>query len=162
MNLEFRIRPMLPSDEGNLRGIVALSFSKLMGFFAVQSLLTEKGQVLVADIQGSAIAFAKLIEFQISGGKYGCLLWIGVHPEFRRKGVAGALTAEGIKLLKQGGAKTVFASTQRRKTGALIVLERSGFRGVGFLELFRLFGWRILKFYRDIWLAPGEVVLMHD
>ena len=162
VKIDFTIRQMLPSDVGKLKEVVALSFSKFMGFFAVHSLISEKGQVLVADIQGTAIAFAKLIEFQVGGSKYGCLLWIGVHPEFRRKGVAGALTAEGIRWLKQDGAKAVFASTQRRKTGALTVLRRSGFRRISLLELSRLFGWHIFAFYRDIWLAPGEVVLMHD
>ena len=46
MDSEFTIRPMLPSDERKLREIVALSFSRFMGFFAVHSLLSEEGQVL--------------------------------------------------------------------------------------------------------------------
>ena len=153
---------MAPNDIARLRQIVALSFSTFMGLFTAHSLLSEEGQVLVADLQGNAIGFAKLIEFSVGGRKYGCLLWIAVHPEFRRKGVASALTAEVIGRLKRGGAETVFASSQRRKTSALITLERNGFRRVGFLELSRLFGWRVFEFYRDIWLAPGEVVLMHD
>jgi ribosomal protein S18 acetylase RimI-like enzyme len=153
---------MLPSDEGKLRELVALSFSRLMGFFAVHSLLSEEGQVLVADVQGYAVAFVKLIKFQIGGGEYGCVLWIGVHPEFRRKGVASALTKEGIRRLKQEGAKAVFASTQRRNIAAQNVLSRSGFRRVGFLGLWRIFRGRIFEFYSDIWLAPGEIVLMHE
>jgi ribosomal protein S18 acetylase RimI-like enzyme len=153
---------MSPSDASRLREIVALSFSRLMGFFAVHSLLSEEGQVFVAESEATVVGFAKLIEFLIGGGKFGCILWIGVHPELRRKGIASSLINEGIHRLKQDGAKTVFASTQRRNIGAQNVLIRNGFRRMGFLQLWRLFSWRVFEFYGDIWLAPGEIVLMHN
>lgn len=158
----FAIRRMLPSDEGRLREIVGLSFSRFMGFFAVHSLFSDEGQVIVSEAQGTAVGFAKLIDFQVGGVRFGCILWIAVHPEFRRKGVASSLIVEGVRRLKQDGAKAVFASTQRRNVGALYVMSRQGFRRVGFLQLWRFFGWRVLEFYSDIWLAPGEVVLVHD
>ena len=153
---------MSPSDASRLREIVALSFSRLMGFFAVHSLLSEEGQVLVSESEATVVGFAKLIEFQIGDGKFGCILWIGVHPELRRKGVASSLTNEGILHLKQDGAKMVFASTQRRNIVAQNLLIRNGFRKMGFLQLWRLFSWRVFEFYGDIWLAPGEIVLMQD
>jgi hypothetical protein len=67
-----------------------------------------------------------------------------------------------VQRLKQDVAKAVFASTQRRNAYALNVFSKNGFRRTGFLELWRLFGWRIFELYSDIWLAPSEVVLMHD
>ena len=158
---EFAIRPMLPKDTSKLREIAALSFSRFMAFFAIHSLLSEEGHVLVSEAQETAVGFVKLIEFQEGGIKYGCILWIAVHPDYRRKGVSSALTIEGIARLKRDGATIVFASTQRRNAAAIAVLSRNGFRRIGLLELRRLFGWRILQFYRDIWLAPGEVVLIH-
>ena len=162
MTTEFSIRQMLPADAARLKEIPDRSFSRFMRFFAVHSLFSEDGWVFVSEAQGSAVGFAKLIDFTIGGAKFGCILWIAVHPDFRRKGVAGMLTTEGIRRLKQDGAKAVFASTQRRNSRALSVLSRSGFRRMGFLQLWRLFSWRIFEFYGDIWLAPGEVVLMHD
>lgn len=162
MAFKFLIRQMLPSDAGRLREIVALSFSRLMGYFAVHSLFSDEGQVLVSEVQGNVVGFAKLIEFQVGSRNFGCILWIAVHPQFRRNGIASTLTTEGIQLLKQNGAKAIFASTQRRNSRSLSVLSRSGFRRMGFLQLWRLFNWRVLEFYGDIWLAPGEVVLMHD
>jgi ribosomal protein S18 acetylase RimI-like enzyme len=133
-----------------------------MGFFAIRSIFSDEGQVLVSELQGSAVGFAKLIEFQVGGGKFGCILWIGVHPHFRRTGVGSSLTQEGVHRLKQGGSKAVFASAQRRNTRALALLSRNGFRRMGFLELWRFFGWQLFQFYGDIWLAPGEVVLVRD
>lgn len=161
MDLEFTIRPMLPSDERKLREIVALSFSRFMGFFAVHSLLSEEGQVLVADIDGTSVGFAKQIEFQICGGKYGCLLWIAVHPNFRQRGFALALTNASIQQLRREGAKMVFASTQRRNKAALATLSKAGFERASFFILWRIFKWRTFELYKNIWLAPGEVVLMN-
>jgi len=162
MAAEFLIRQISPSDAGRLREIVALSFSRLMGFFAIRSLFSDEGQVLVSEAQGTAVGFAKLIEFQVGPSKFGCILWLAVHPQFRRKGVAGALVNAGTTRLKDDGARAVFASVQRRNVASLAVFSRQCFRKMGFLGLWRLFGWRAFKFYSDIWFAPGEVVLIHD
>ena len=118
--------------------------------------------MIVAESEGIAVGFAKLIEFQVGGEGFGCILWIAVHPGFRRRGFAGALTNEGIKRREKNGARAVFASTQRRNAAALRVLVRSGFRRMSFQQLWRLFGWRVFEFYSDIWLASGEVVLMQS
>jgi len=162
MAVKLSIRQMSPSDASRLREIVALSFSSFMGFFAVHSLLSEEGQVLVAESEATVVGFVKLIEFPVGEAKFACVLWIAVHPDFRRMGVASALTNEAIKRLKREGAKAVFASTQRRNIDAQNVLTRHGFRRMGFLDLWRIFRGRVFQFYSDIWLAPGEIVLMHD
>ena|SRR5271157_4808314 len=162
MTAEFSIRQMRPTDADGLKKIASLSFSGLMGFFAVHSLFSEEGHVLVSEAKETVVGFAKLINFKISGSKFGCILWIAVQPDFRGKGVATALTVEGLLNLKRDGAKAVFASSQRRNAAGLNVLIRNGFRRMSFPELWRFFGWRVFQFYKDIWLAPGEVVLMHD
>ena len=162
MAFEFAVRSMLPTDAGRLKEIAALSFSKFMGFFAVHSLFSEEGQVIISEAQGTAVGFAKLIDFQIEGCKFGCILWIAVHPDFRRKGVASALTTEGLLRLKNNGAKAVFASTQRRNIVAQNLLLQKGFRKMSFIDFWRIFKGRVFEFYADIWLAPGEVVLMID
>ena len=154
------IRGMRNSDAANLWCVVDLSFSKFMGFFAKLS-IEEKGQTLVAEVSDTIIGFAKLTKFSIGGRKFGCILWIAVHPKFRRKGVASALTDKGIIWLKKDCANAVFASTQRSNKNALRVLNHRGFRVTGFLDLWSQFGWRVFQLYREIWLAPGEVVLMH-
>ena len=132
-----------------------------MGFFAFLS-LHQEGQTLVAEVKGTVVGFTKLTYFTIANVKYGCVLWIAVHPNFRRNGFASALTAEGLSRLRQEGCKAAFASVQRRKTGAQIVLMRVGFHRASFLELWRIFNLRVLEFYQSIWLAPGEVVLIHN
>jgi ribosomal protein S18 acetylase RimI-like enzyme len=152
---------MRETDRDQVKQVIDLSFPRLYRFFAAHS-LHEEGQVLVAEISRNVVGFAKLIDFHIEDKRYGCILWIAVHPSYRRKRIAASLTNNCVKKFKQEGANAVFASTQRRNIAALSVLDLQGFRRMGFLDLGRLFGWRIFEFYRDIWFAPGEIVLMHD
>jgi len=152
---------MTQDDVNQVKQVIDLSFPIFYRFFAGHSLI-EEGQVLVSEAQGTVVGFVKLIGFHIWGKKYSCILWIAVHPSFRRKGIAAKLTKSGIQHLKEDGAARVFATTQRRNVAALSVLSLQGFRRMGFLDLWRLFGWRVFQFYRAIWYAPGEIVLMHD
>jgi ribosomal protein S18 acetylase RimI-like enzyme len=162
VNAELTIRPMIPSDASGLKEIIDVSFSPFLRFFALHS-IREGGQVFVSQTQGGvAVGFVKLIDVHVGGGKFGCVLWVAVHPHFRRRGIATALVDAGVECLKRAGAGAVFASVQRRNIASLTVFEGQGFRRLSFLGLWRLFGWRTFEFYRDIWVAPGEVVLMHD
>ena len=161
MNSEFAIRQIVPSDTDRVKQIIDLSFPRFFRFFATHS-LHEEGEVLVSETEGLVVGFAKLINFHVGGGKFGCILWLAVHSQFRRKGIASALVNAGTTRLKDDGARAVFASVQRRNAASLAVFSRQCFRKMGFLGLWRLFGWRAFKFYSDIWFAPGEIVLMHD
>lgn len=154
------VRQMAQNDLDQLKQIIDASFPIVYRFFATHS-LQDEGQVIVGEIAGRVVGFAKLIDFDVGGKKFGCILWIAVHPSFRRKGIAASITKGGIQRLMKDGSNAVFASTQRRNVAALSVLSIQGFRRMGFLALWRLFGWRVFKFYNEIWLAPGEIVLMH-
>lgn len=160
MEADLTIRKMTQNDEKQVKQIIDQSFPKFYRFFAAHS-LTEEGQVLVCEVQTTVAGFAKLIDFLIIGKKYSCILWIAVRPSFRRKGIAAKLTNNAVQRLKKNGTKAVFASTQRKNVAALTVLVQQGFRRMGFLDLWRLFGWRVFEFYRSIWFAPGEIVLMN-
>ena len=91
---------------------------------------------------------------------YGCILWIAVHPKHRQKGIALNLTTMGTAWLMDRSATAVFASTQRRNQAALATLSKAGFARCRFGGLWKLFGWRVFEFFKDIWLAPSEVILM--
>jgi GNAT superfamily N-acetyltransferase len=154
------IRDRVVSDNAQIKEIVDLSFPRFYRYFAWHSLSSPDEPVLVAVVNGASAGFAKLIEFTVGQMKCGCILWIAVHPLYRRKGIALLLTQASVDYLGHRGSRLVFASTQRRNRGAVVTLTRAGFGAVGFLGLWRLFGWRVLGFYGDIWFAPGEVVLM--
>ena len=156
------IRQGIPDDYAKLKEIIDLSFPMFFRYFANHSVTSDDGKVLVSETQVGISGFVKLIEFNLNSQKYGCILWIAVHPSFRRKGIASNLTNAGIDYLKNDEAQAVFASTQIRNNAAQATLGKAVFRKVDFRGLWRVFGWRVFSFYRDIWYAPGEVVFIHD
>jgi ribosomal protein S18 acetylase RimI-like enzyme len=156
------VRDATAKDLPKLKEIVDSSFPVFYRFFAWHSLNEPEEPVLVAESEGAVAGYTKLIEFKIGKVTYGCILWVAVHPKFRRRGIALHLTVASVKCLKRRGANMVFASTQRTNNGALATLTKAGFFRIGFLRLWRLFGWRVISFYGDIWFAPGEVVLVWD
>jgi ribosomal protein S18 acetylase RimI-like enzyme len=162
MNSETTIRQATTDDRAKLKEIIDLSFPRFFRIFASHSVNSEKGKALVTESQGVVIGFAKLIEFKVGRGKYGCLLWLAVHPEHRRKGIASELVKAGTKNLKQNGSAAVFASVQRKNRVSLATFGKEGFVRMNFWGAWRIFGWRVFEFYREIWLAPGEIVFMND
>jgi ribosomal protein S18 acetylase RimI-like enzyme len=160
LNPDVTVREAAAGDRAQIKEVIDQSFPRFYRFFASESVDSQDGKVLVGELAGKVVGFARLTEFQIGSEKYGCILWIAVHPTFRRRGIAFALTNAGVAWLKKAGAETVFASTQHRNRGALATLGKAGFVRMGFLGLRRLFGWRVFSFYGAIWFAPGEVVLM--
>lgn len=160
METEFTIRSAVQNDKEHLKGIIGASFPRFFRFFASHSLNSE-GTVLVSEAKATLAGFAKLTEFHVGGGKFGCILWLAVHPDFRRKGVAAELVKAGTSYLLSLGAGAVFASAQRRNKASLATFSKEGFRQMGFLGLWRLFGWRVFSFYRKIWFAPSEIVLLY-
>lgn len=156
----FTIREATSTDLPKIKEIIDRSFPVFYHFFASHSVSDLTEPVIVAEFKGTVAGFTKLIEFDIKGAKYGCILWIAVHPAYRRWGIALGLTGAGVDWLRSHGAGATFASTQRRNAGALATLIRAGFVRVGFVGLWRLFGWRVFRFYGDVWFAPGEVVLI--
>jgi len=149
------IRSSVQSDEDRLKEIIDLSFPRFFRFFASRS-LTSEGRVLVSKAKRMVVGFAKLNELRVGGGRFGCVLWLAVHPDFRRQNVAAELVEAGTNYLLSRHAVAVFASNQRRNSGSLATFGKRGYRRMGFLGLWRIFGWLVFSFYRKIWFAPGE------
>ena len=118
--------------------------------------------MLVSEENGVVVGFARLIEFTVGGAKFGCVLWLAVHPGFSvgRVWLLGLVKA-GVDWLNRRGARAVFASAGHGNVGSISTFEGVGFRRVGFLGLWRFFGWGVFGFYVGIWFVPSEVVLMY-
>jgi len=161
MNAEFAIKQMESCETNELEQVTCTSFSRFLRYVATNSQYSA-GQVLVSEAQGTAVGFVKLAGFHVDGAKFGCILGLAVHPQFRRKGVATALVNAGTKCLKCDGATAIFATAETTNIGSLTVFNNAGFKRMGFLGLRRLFGWRVFEVYRTIRFAVGQTVLMYD
>lgn len=162
MDSKSAVRQALPADLERVKGIIDLSFPRLFRYFAHHSVKSEEGKVLIFENHDVVSGFAKLIDFKVGNIKYGCILWIAVHPDYRRQGIALILTNKGVGTLKKESVQAVFASTQWRNNAAKATLTKAGFGQVDFLGLWRVFGWRVFSFYRKIWYAPSEIVYIKD
>ncbi len=162
MQPTLKVRDAKQTDKIGIKKIVDLSFPRFFRFFALQSLNSEDGKTIVDEQGGEVAGFAKLTEFSVGKLKCGCILWIAVHPSHRREEIASTLVQAGVADLKRRGAERVFASVQKRNKASLATFRKSGFERVGLTGLWRIFGLQLLEFYRDIWYAPGELVLMYE
>lgn len=161
MNSTVQIHQATQTDLKKVKVIINASFPRFFRYFAWHSVSDLEEPTIVLEYDGVIAGFAKLTEFQIDAESFGCILWVAVSPEYRRKGVAYSLTKASVEQMNAQGVKTVFASTQRRNRGALGALGKSGFERIGLFGLWRMFRWHIFAFYSAIWYAPGEVVLIH-
>lgn len=124
MNPEPTVRQATSKDSAKLKEIIDLSFPRFFRFFASHSLDSDEGKVLISESQGTIVGFAKLIEFKVGECKYGCILWLAVHPAHRRKGIAAAMVNAGAENLNHDSAKAVFASVQRRNKASLATFSK--------------------------------------
>jgi len=161
VNTSFKIRPMSRYDFSELVEVIDTSFLWLVRSLALHS-VRDGQQVLISEAQGRAVRFAKLTDIRVGSGKFGRILGVAVHPQFRRKGIATALVKAAFESITHRKATAVFVTVRRRNAASLTVFRSQGFRKIGFLELWQLFGLRIFQFYREIWLAPWILVLMRD
>jgi ribosomal protein S18 acetylase RimI-like enzyme len=161
-NSSLIIRQALPSDNAVLKAIVDSSFPRFFRYFAMHSLRDKEGTTLVGQQDNDFVGFSKLIWFTINHEQYGCILWLAVHPNMRKKGYATTLVDAGAQYLKSNGSKAVFASVQRTNNASLATFKKEGFAPIGFLGLWRLFGKKVFRFYGDIWFASGEIALIKN
>lgn len=154
------IRQVNNEDLAKVKEIIDLSFPRFYRYFSWRSVNSNTGAVLVSEVHGLVAGFVRLTEFKVGNAGFGCVLWLAVHPNFRGRGVAKGLVKAGVDWLAGHGARAVFASAGHGNVGSVSTFGSVGFRQMGFLGLWRFFGWRVFEFYPKIWFVPGEVVLM--
>ncbi len=158
---QFIIREAKQTDMEALKEICNLSFPRFYRFFSIRSLKTS-GVALLGEVNRRVAGFAKLIQFHVGNETYGGVLWLAVHPAFRRRGIAHALVEMGTEYLLNQGAKTVYASTQNHNTATLNLFNKVGYRRVRFYDRLKRFGWRVFEFKHEMWIVPTEIVLACD
>ncbi len=164
MNDESRVllREARPDDEEALTGIIRNSFRHgIYTFFATRSLRSAP-KVIVSDVDAKAVGFAEPLTVTVDDKKIGNILWIAIHPDYRRRGVASALVDECVRYLSEQGVDEIFISVERDNQPAFGLFEPKGFRRVGRSEIHARFGLKSISFYGKLMIAPHEVVLVRS
>lgn len=89
----------------------------------------EPEHLLVADFDGKVVGFAMgtIIEKNRSAWNYGHLVWLGIEPEFSRKGVGSMLFDRFKRLMKTSGVRMLLVDTQADNKPALKFFRNKGF-----------------------------------
>jgi ribosomal protein S18 acetylase RimI-like enzyme len=145
-------------DTDAMEEICRLSFDGLYGCFAIRS-LHSSDHILVSKDSQKVVGFAVLKSVHIGNRMLGNILWLAVHPELRRKGVASGLIEASMGYFKDHRMNSVYVSVRKDNSAALCSFERKGFRRLDFHQLLKLYGRRVLEVYSKMHIVPGEIVL---
>jgi ribosomal protein S18 acetylase RimI-like enzyme len=90
---------------------------------------SEAEYVLVAEADGKVVGFAMgtIIEKARSAWNYGHLLWLGVDPDYARRGIAGQLFDRFREIMEDTGIRMLMVDTQSDNTPAVKFFQRKGF-----------------------------------
>jgi ribosomal protein S18 acetylase RimI-like enzyme len=158
MVFRFIVRQAESRDTDAMEEICRLSFDGLYGYFAIRS-LRFSDHILVNKDGQKVVGFAVLKSVHIGKRMLGNILWLAVHPELRRKGVASGLIEASMGYFKDHGIYSVYVSVRKSNSAALFSFERKGFIRLDFHELLKLYGHRVLEVYSKLHIVPGEIVL---
>lgn len=90
----------------------------------------------------------------------GNILWLAIHPKFRRKGIASSLIDHSIEYFKKYKVNIIYVSVKRDNISALNLFQRKGFRKINFHKLIKIYSYKIIEFYLKMRIAPREIVLV--
>jgi ribosomal-protein-alanine acetyltransferase len=128
MDARYRIRPAALADVAALGAIERRCFSDPWSEVAFQeALLSEWTFAMVAE-GGRGLA-GYLIGREAAGS--GEILNLAVAPEFRRRGIGGALLEEGLAAFRRLRASEVFLEVRESNHSAQALYLARGFRAVG-------------------------------
>ncbi len=90
---------------------------------------TDGNYCLVAELDDTIVGFClgTIIEKNRSSWTYGYLLWLGVDPEYRGRGVAGKLFRHFRELVAEEGARIIMVDTEADNLPAIQFFQKMGF-----------------------------------
>jgi ribosomal-protein-alanine acetyltransferase len=128
MDVRFRIRPATLADAATLVAIERRCFSDPWSEAAFREALSSEWSFgLVADSGRGPAGY--LIGREAAGS--GEILNLAVAPEFRRRGIGGALLEEGVRVFGRRRATEVFLEVRESNHSAQALYLAQGFRPVG-------------------------------
>jgi ribosomal-protein-alanine N-acetyltransferase len=128
MDASCRIRSAAPADAAGLVAIERRAFSDPWSETSFREALTSPWSFgLVADVGRRTAGY--LIGREVAGT--GEVLNLAVAPEFRRKGIGGALLEAGVAALRRRKVEEVFLEVRESNISAQALYVGHGFRPVG-------------------------------
>lgn len=153
-----RIRPFESGDEEHMAriapaafmglGLARLAIDKSLPRDAVKRAYEEEARgyarrarrgepdfaVFVAEEEGRPVGYIVVgvdrRTEELFGFPWGRIISLAVHPDFWGRGIGSALVAEGLRWMRERGAKYAEVSTDQNNVAAIRAYEKNGFRVV--------------------------------
>ena len=128
MDAPYRIRPAVPADAKALLAIERRTFTDPWTEASFQEALTSTWTFgLVAETGRGMVGY--LVGREVAGS--GEVLNLAVAPEYRRRGIAGALLEAGLVAFRRRKVDEVFLEVRESNRSAQALYLSRGFRAVG-------------------------------
>jgi ribosomal-protein-alanine N-acetyltransferase len=128
MDARYRIRPAVLADASVLVAIERRSFGDPWSEASFREALDSSWTFVLVAQTGRGVA-GYLVAREAAGT--GEVLNLAVAPEFRRRGIGGALLQAGLAAFRRTQVDEVFLEVRESNTSARALYARHGFRPVG-------------------------------
>lgn len=115
---------------------------RMMGWLTnLAEMGSQRASGFVWEKEGQIIGNLSLVPFQKDGRRIHLIANVAVHPDYRRQGIARALTVHALTFLRRLGEKQTWLQVRDDNPGAIDL-----YRSVGFVDRFARTTWRIRPF----------------
>ncbi|HEX7973444.1 MAG TPA: GNAT family N-acetyltransferase [Anaerolineales bacterium] len=106
--------------------------------------------------EGRLVGNVSLIPYNVKGQHYFLIANVGVHPNYRRRGIARSLTAQAIEHARRRGAPAAWLHVRQENLGAI-----SLYQSLGFVERARRTTWHSASGIPQIAIPQGCAIVPH-
>jgi ribosomal protein S18 acetylase RimI-like enzyme len=157
MRPEIEIADVPKAERARLLPILEESFEGLYLWHARRTLHNIEVVRAARTVEGEDVG---LIMLKLLSEGAGYVYYIAVPPRFRRKGIGGRLLDDGISYFAKKGVPDILASVEEDNVESKTLFGSRGFDKLKGGEMAERYGRiRSLLMYREMTLAPGEILL---
>jgi ribosomal protein S18 acetylase RimI-like enzyme len=157
MRPEVEIAEVPKAERTRLLPILEESFEGLYLWHARRTLQSIDVVRVARTAEGEDAGLAML---KMLGEGAGYVYYVAVPPRFRRKGIGGRLVDDAISHFVQKGVQDIYASVEEDNLESKTLFGSRGFEKISWSEMAERYGrLRSLLMYREMTVAPGEIIL---
>ncbi len=149
-------RPAKKPDKEAIDQILESSFSKIYAYYAKKSFASLEN-ALVAESDVKVIGVINWRVYKASKITIGYLFWLGVLPEYRRKGIGSKLTKRAVDFIyTKNGPVDIYSAAEKKNKISKNLVEKEGFVEADKKKIKQYYGKNYKALFGDMMVMPWE------